>query len=511
MSEQLALLPGHLTAHLQLTLVALALGIGISVPLGIWLTRRPEFEPPVLGLASVIQTIPSLALLAVMVPILAGLGALLAGTGIDIRGIGYTPALIALTLYSVLPVLRNTVTGIAELDPAYVEAARAVGMTDRQRLWRVELPLAMPVLVAGVRTAAVWVVGTATLSTPIGATSLGNFIFSGLATRNDAAVLVGCVASAGLALVLDGLIRNVERGARERSRPRLLAALLALGALALYTAASFFSSSAAARPVKIGSKAFTEQYILAEMLALRVQEAGLPTELLPSLGSTFAFEGLANGDLDAYVDYSGTVWATIMKRAQLPERREAVLEEVRQFLQVEHGIGLVASLGFENTYALGMRRAHADALGVTRISQLVHVAPSLEIGGDYEFFDRTEWKALEATYGLRFAEERPMDPSLMYQAVAEDEVDVISAFSTDGRIAAFDLVLLDDDRAVIPPYDAILLVSARLQRELPQAVEALRRFEGSLDATTMQRLNQRVDGDGVSAATVARESLESLP
>jgi osmoprotectant transport system permease protein len=511
MSEQLALLPGHLTAHLQLTLVALALGVGISVPLGIWLTRRPRYEPPVLGLASVIQTIPSLALLAVMVPILAGLGALLAGTGIDIRGIGYTPALIALTLYSVLPVLRNTVTGIAELDPAYVEAARAVGMTDRQRLWRVELPLSMPVLVAGIRTAAVWVVGTATLSTPIGATSLGNFIFSGLATRNDAAVLVGCIASAGLALVLDGLIRGIERGARERSRPRLWLSLAGLGALSLYTAASFLSASAATRPITIGSKAFTEQYILAQMLAVRVEETGNPTKLLPSLGSTFAFEGLANGDLDAYVDYSGTVWATIMKRTELPERRDAVTEEVARFLEAEHGIGLIASLGFENTYALGMRRAHAESLGVTRISQLARVAPGLEIGGDYEFFDRAEWKALEATYGLRFAKQRPMDPSLMYQAVAEEEVDVISAFSTDGRIATYDLVLLEDDRGVIPPYDAILLVSARMRSEHPEVVEALRRFDGILDAATMQRLNQRVDGDSLSTATVAREWLESLP
>lgn len=507
MSEQLALLPGYLTAHLQLTLVALAIGIGISVPLGVWLTRRPQYEPPVLGLASVIQTIPSLALLAVMVPILAGIGALLAGTGIDVRGIGYTPALIALTLYSVLPVLRNTVTGIAELDPAYVEAARAVGMTDRERLWRVELPLAMPVLVAGVRTAAVWVVGTATLSTPIGATSLGNFIFSGLATRNDAAVLVGCIASAGLALVLDGLIRNVERGARERSRPRLWIALALLGAMALYTAASFASGRNETRPIKIGSKAFTEQYILAEMLALRVQETGLETELLPSLGSTFAFEGLASGDLDAYVDYSGTVWATIMKRTDRPEAREQVLDDVRAFLENEHGIGLVARLGFENTYALGMRRTQARTLGIERITDLVRAAPSLEIGGDYEFFDRAEWKALESTYGLRFAKQRPMDPSLMYQAVAQEEVDVISAFSTDGRIAAYDLVLLEDDRGVIPPYDAILLVSARLQQEFPQAVEALRRFDGGLDAAAMQQLNHAVDSGEATVAEVARRAL----
>ena len=290
-------------------------------------------------------------------------------------------------------------------------------------------------------------------------------------------------------------------------RDSLWIALGLLGAIALYTALSFVSARAETRPIKIGSKAFTEQYILAEMLALRVQEAGLETELLPSLGSTFAFEGLANGDLDAYVDYSGTVWATIMKRTERPEAREQVLADVKAFLEREHGIGLVARLGFENTYALGMRRAQAQTLGVARISDLVRIAPRLEIGGDYEFFDRAEWKALESTYGLRFAEQRPMDPSLMYQAVAEEEVDVISAFSTDGRIAAFELVLLEDDRGVIPPYDAILLVSARLQQEFPQAVEALRRFDGQLDAAAMQRLNHAVDSGEATVSDVARRAL----
>jgi osmoprotectant transport system permease protein len=197
MAEQLALLPGYLTAHLQLALVALLVGTTASVPLGIWVTRRRSLEPGVLGVASVIQTIPGLALLAIMVPALAALGALTrAAFGVELRGIGYAPALVALTLYSLLPILRNTVAGIDGVDASLVEAARGVGMTPRQQLLRVELPLAAPVIVAGIRTSAIWVVGTATLSTPVGATSLGNFIFSGLQTRNHTAVLVGCAAAA---------------------------------------------------------------------------------------------------------------------------------------------------------------------------------------------------------------------------------------------------------------------------------------------------------------------------
>ena len=506
MVEQLQLLPGYLTAHLQLALIALAVGAAVSVPAGVAIHRRPRLEPPLLGIASAIQTIPGLALLAVMVPLFAGLGAWLAGSGLEVRGIGFLPALVALTLYGLLPILRNTVTGLAGVDPAVREAAAGVGMTPSQALWRVELPLALPVIVAGVRTSAVWIVGTATLSTPIGATSLGNYIFSGLATRNDAAVLVGCLASAGLALGLDQLIRLLEAGVRAGRRAWWGLAAAALGALALFALGSFAAERwrDADGAVSIGSKAFTEQYVLAQILARHVTAAsGATTRAVPSLGSTVAFDALVSGDLDVYVDYTGTIWATIMRETTLPERRAEVLERVGRFLAERHGVTLVCALGFENTYALGMRRDRAAALGVRRIGDLASLAPRLEIGGDYEFFGRAEWRALVSAYGLAFGAERSMDPSLMYGAVAAGEVDVISAFSTDGRIAAYDLVLLEDERGVIPPYDAVVLAGPRLAREAPEVLEALRGLAGSIDAATMRRMNHAVDAGGRTPAEVA--------
>jgi osmoprotectant transport system permease protein len=509
MSDQLALLPGYLTAHLQLSLLALGIGVALSVPLGIWITRRPSFEPAVLGVASVIQTIPSLALLAIMVPTLAAIGAVTASFGLPLRGIGFAPALTALALYGILPILRNTVTGIAGVDRALIEAARGVGMTDRERLARVELPLALPVIVAGLRTSAVWIVGTATLSTPVGATSLGNFIFSGLQTRNQTAVLVGCVASAALALVLDQLIRQLEIGLREHRRRVVALAACGLTALALYALGAFVATTVGqqTRPISIGSKAFTEQYILAEMLAARVEdEVGLPTHRMSSLGSTVAFDAMTNGDLDVYIDYTGTLYANIMKRTERIPRQE-VVDVVTRFLEEEHGAVVAASLGFENSYALGMRRSQAEKLGISRISQLARHAPTLEIGGDYEFFQRPEWAALVEGYGLEFRVNRSMDPALMYQAVAEEEVDVISAFSTDGRIAANDLVLLTDDRGVIPPYDTIVIAGARLKSEHPEVLRALRGLEGLIDAAAMQRMNLAVDHDGRSPSEVARAFL----
>jgi osmoprotectant transport system permease protein len=512
-SDELALLPGRLAAHLELTLVALGVGTLVSVPAGILATRRRGLEGPLLGIASVIQTIPSLALLAAMVPALALASTWLEPTfGVSLPGIGRLPAIVALTLYATLPILRNTVVGIAGVDRAVIEAARGVGMTGREQLLRVELPLALPVMVAGVRTATVWVVGAATLSTPVGATSLGNFIFSGLQTRNFAAVGVGCAASAALALVLDGLVRALEAGLRQ-GRRRALA--LAGGVLALLGAAAgaafVVERGATAAAISVGSKTFTEQYVLSEILAGLVErETGHPARAVQSLGSTVLFDALAQGEIDVYVDYSGTLWATLLRRTELPRQRARVLQEVRRWLADEHGIVLAAALGFENSYALAVRGAQARELPLRSIGDLAPLAPSLEIGGDYEFFARPEWKAVEAAYGLRFRAQRSMDSSLMYEALARGEVDVISAFSTDGRLAALDLVVLADDRGAIPPYDAVVLASARVAREAPDVVVALGRLEGAIDAESMRRMNAAVDRDGRAPGAVAREFLARL-
>ena len=504
MSEQLALLPGYLTAHLQLTLFALLLGTAFSVPAGVLVHRLKWLDQPVVGTASVIQTIPSLALLAIMVPTLAALG---------VQSIGFLPAFIGITLYSVLPILRNTVTGLAGVDPALVEAARGVGMTPVQRLRRVELPLAMPVILAGIRTSTVLTVGVATLSTPVGAPSLGNYIFSGLQTRNLTAVLVGCVAAAVLALCLDGLVRGLGASIVRRKRGWAAVVLTTIGLLYAFTGASLVQEARAGDTgrVLVGAKTFTEQYILSEVLAGHVAETtGAASEVVSSLGSTVAFDALVAEEIDVYVDYSGTIWATIMRRETAAGDREAVLGEVSRFLREEHGVEVAGALGFENAYALAMRRQQAEDTGIRGIGDLTAYARQMVIGGDYEFFGRPEWIAVRDGYQLTFASQRTMDSSLMYQAVAGGQVDVISAFSTDGRIAALDLVVLEDGQGAIPPYDALILAGPRLVRERPDVVAALRQLSGTIDAEHMRRMNLAVDQDGDTPATVAASFLREL-
>ena len=503
MSEQLALLPEYLTAHLQLTLLALILSALVSLPLGIAVTRVRWLQAPVLAVAGVIQTVPGLALLAVMVPVLAAM---------NLPSIGFLPAIVGLTLYGLFPILRNTVTGLAGVDPALKEAAQAVGMTTRQQLVRVELPLAMPVIIAGIRTATVWLVGMTTLSTPVGATSLGNYIFSGLQTRNYTAVMVGCVAAAALAMVLDATIRAIEQGVMHRRRRALVASGATVGMLVLYVVVSLGAPilTSRERPIVIGSKTFTEQYIVSAILAAWVeQETGRSTKLIQSLGSLVAFDALEAGEIDAYVDYSGTLWANVMGRTDAVSSRE-LLRSVETYLREERDITIAATLGFENAYALAVRAGDADRLGLRSISDLTLHASNMAIGGDYEFFARPEWGAIRDLYDLSFAERRTMDSTLMYQAVAQRNVDVISAFSSDGRVEAYDLTLLDDDLDAIPPYDAVVLVGARVARELPDVITALNRLDRSISVDAIRTMNLAVDEAGRHPSVVATEFVRTL-
>ena len=310
------------------------------------------------------------------------------------------------------------------------------------------------------------------------------------------------------------MIRWLELGVRTRKRVPVVVALLIFGALYSWVGASLiprlFESDT--RPITIGCKTYTEQYILSEILSRQITaRTGLETTVVSSLGSTVAFDALRAGDLDVYVDYSGTIWATIMGRDVTSQNRDEVLHEVDRVLADAYDVQVVGPVGFENTYVLAMRRDDAATKNIRRISDLVRHAPRLVMGGDYEFFGRPEWTSLRDQYALEFESRRTMDSSLMYQALAQSEVDVISAYSTDGRISTFDLIMLEDDLAVIPPYDAIILVSDRLRIENPKVVEALADLVGTIDAAQMRDMNLAVNREGRTPAAVAADWLSVLP
>ena len=521
LAENLRDLPALLSGHLLLSLCALATAAALTLILAVAADRSEKVKRISLNLAGTMLTIPSLALLAIMVPLLGGT-------------IGFAPAYAALTLYAVLPMLQNTIAGLDAVDPSLIEAARGLGMSERQILRRVRFPLALPVILAGLRTAAVWTVGTATLATAVGASGLGTYIFTGLQTRNHGMMLFGCFFAAALAIVLDQALSLVERAlqTRRQGTARLAAAVSrrgwlppSLGVAALLAAAAAVAplfqserkptaasvpSPAAASPaaaqkplagltLTTGSKPFIESYIHAELLALELENAGASVDNRPNMGSTILFDALRGNTVDCYVDYSGTIWATIMKRDEPASRLETLIETAGYLLR-EHGVAAIGPLGYRNDYCFAMRRGRAAMLGIRSIADMA--GRNLRIAGDPEVFGRPEWRRVREAYALESLTTVGMQKIYMFEAVMNDQVDAIVAYTTDGRIALHDLALLDDPEQVLPPYDAMLLVSPEASANAA-LIDVLSNLVNRIDGALMRGANRAVDVDGQTPEAAA--------
>lgn len=495
LAAALSALPARLSAHVGLSAAALALALVIAAPLVLLARSRPRLRWAALAVAGLVQTVPALALLALFYPALLALRGV---TGSTVPVLGFLPALLALALYALLPLLRGGLLGV---DPDVVEAADGVGMTSRQRLFAVELPLAAPVILGGVRTAAVWTIGAATLATAVGATCLGEFIFAGLQTENWVEVLVGCGAAAALAVAVDLCLGLVESGLGQGSRRRMIVGAAGLAAIAVAALLPALGPRPE-RPVVVGAKGFSEQYILADLIAARL--APRPVVQRSNLGSAVAFRALAANDVDTYVDYAGTLWTGVLGHREKLSR-PALLAALTRELRARFGVGVVGPLGFENAYVLAVRRDTATRLHLATIADLARAAPQLTLGADIEFLSRPEWTGLDVAYHLDFRAKKSFQPTFMYRALASGAADVISAFSSDGRIAAQDLVVLADPKGAIPSYDALLLVSPARARDhtLDRPLQSL---VGSINVAAMRRANLSVDRDTnkLSPAAAAR-------
>lgn len=479
--------------HLGLVAAAIALASAIGIPVGVWLTRNPRYSKPVLALANVAQTVPSLALFGLLIPLdLSVSGLKLVG------GIGPRTAVVALVLYALLPIIRNTYTGISQVDPTVREAGRAMGMTDWQLLWRVELPLALEVILAGVRVATVITVGTATVAAAIDAGGLGRYIFRGLRMNDNGLILAGALSAAGIAMLADALLGRVERlfaPGRVRSLSwkwpaAVAAACVALGLLA-------WRGPASGDRIVVGAKDFTEQVILGELVAQTIErQAHLPVTRRFDLGGNLVHDALVSGEIDTYVEYTGTALMAILKEPPMTDPR-AVLERVRAEYATRFGLAWTEPLGFSNTFAVLVRGEVAERHGLRTISQAAAFAPGWRAGFGQDFMSRPDgYAGFSRAYRLRFAgPPREMDLSLTYRALKDGQVDVIVGNSTDGLIARYGLVQLQDDRRYFPPYDAVPVIRREVLDGHPSVREALGRLGGKLTEATMRELNFQVDGE----------------
>ena len=487
--------------HLVLVCASIGIAVVVGVPAGILLTRHSGLRGPILGIANVMQTIPSLALFGFLIP-LPFLG-----------GIGTRTALVALVLYSLLPIIRNTVIGILGVEPTVREAAVAMGMTDGQVLRQVELPLAMSVIVTGIRVATVIAVGVTTIAAAVGAGGLGVYIFRGLRQYDNNLLLAGAGAAALMALLADfalGLIQNALRPeAQQQQRRRAFVFTTVLIATVIAVVGITALRNTGRKDIKIGSKDFTESALLAEIVAQLLEARGVSVERKFELGGNLPHDALVSGTIDLYPEYTGTSFTAILHHKPIGDAR-AVYNQVKREYSAQFNVDVSQPLGFENTFAILIRADDAQRSNLKTISEAVTTAKNWRAGFGQDFMSREDgFPGFSKAYGLQFAEVREMDLSLTYIALAEKQIDLIAGNSTEGRIQTLRLFQLQDDRHYFPPYEAVYLVRQDSLSRVTVLKEILGKLAGAISTEEMQRLNYEIDGKKRDQKDVAREWIAS--
>ncbi len=491
--------------HLALVAASVGVAVMIGVPLGVLSYRKPRLGGPLIGLANVVQTIPSLAMFGFLIPIPL------------IGGIGAKAALIVLILYALLPVMRTTVSGMKSIDPSVREAGLAMGMTDWQLLSQVELPLARPAILAGVRVATVVGVGTATIAAAIGAGGLGEYIFRGVASVDSIVILAGAVPAAALALIADFALGQAEKwsapgraGIRKLRTGAVIAT--AVAAVVLIAGGLLLSERSGGRIV-VGSKNFTEQVILGELMAQLIERGtSLKVQRKLNLGDTLVCEtAMRAGDLDLYVEYTGTALTAIFKQPVILNSDEVKARVAASYAAT--GRTMLPPLGFNNTYVMLVRGEDARKLGLRTISDAARYTPQWRAGFGSAFLDREDgYRGLVSAYNLRFADApRAMDLSLTYRALADKQIDLIAGDATNGLIAKLDLFALEDDRRYFPPYHAAPVIRTETLKRHPELQGIFDRIAGLISDQEMRQMNYEADVERRDVDAIARGFIERHP
>lgn len=478
--------------HIQISAAALILAMMIGIPLGIFLTRHMKIAEGIIGMSAVLQTIPSLALLGLLIPLV---------------GIGKIPAIIALVIYALLPILRNTYTGIKEVDNSLIEAASAMGMNHRKRLFKVELPLALPVIMAGIRTAMVLIVGTATLAALIGAGGLGQIILLGIDRNDHYLIILGAIPAALLAIFFDVVLRAVERVSFKRT--------IIVGSIAIIATVCMLIipqlTNVGKKELVIAGKLGAEPEILINMYKLLIEDnTDLHVRIQPSLGKTsFVFNALKSGDIDIYPEFTGTAITAFLKEEAASTHAADVYEQARKGLETTYHMVLLQPMAYNNTYTLAVPAAFADQYQLKTISDLKRVEQHIKTGFTLEFTDREDgYKGIETLYNIKFANIQTMEPKLRYKAIETGDIQLVDAYSTDSELRQYNLKILEDDKHLFPPYQGAPLLKKETIEAYPELEGILNKLAEKITEKEMQEMNYEVNVEGVSAEKAARKYLE---
>lgn len=490
-SERKGQLLASLLEHIQISFIALFFAVVIAIPLGIYLTNKKKIAESIIGISAVLQTIPSLALLGLLIPLF---------------GIGKVPAIIALVVYALLPILRNTFTGINEVDPSLKEAAMAMGMNKRKRLVKVELPLAMPVIMAGIRTAMVLIVGTATLAALIGAGGLGDIILLGIDRNNTALIILGAVPAAILALVFDFLLKKLE----SLSFRKTMTALSMISIVALSIMILPLLNFKEQEEIVIAGKLGSEPEILINMYKLLIEnETDLTVQLKPGLGKTsFVFNALKSGSIDIYPEFTGTAISEFLKEEAINNNQEDVYHQAKEGMMNKFGMVMLSPMKYNNTYALAVSKEMAETYDLQSISDIKPIQETIKAGFTLEFNDREDgYLGIQNRYDITLPNITTMEPKLRYQAIETGNIDLLDAYSTDSEIRQYNLQVLVDDQQLFPPYQGAPLLRKKTLDKYPEIETALNKLANRITDDEMREMNYQVNVEGKNVEDVAREYL----
>lgn len=505
MWENIGVIFEKLLQHMQITLIAVLFAIIIGVPLGILVSKNKRIGSTILAIANIFQTIPSLALFGFIIPLPV------------IGGIGYRPAVIVLFLYALLPIIKNTYIGIESVDISIKESARGMGMTAGQILYMVTLPLSFSVIMGGIRVATVINIGTATIASLIGAGGLGDFIFRGISMSDTNIILAGAVPTTILALLVDYILGFIEKRApvrgfvhifmNKKSRRIFLATIS--GLLVVFIGINTYLKSTAPQTIIIGTKNFTESRLLGQMLSVYIEKNTDLNAEVRELGGTLPnFQAIKNGDIDIYTEYTGTGYITILKKeGDVPSSQE-VYDTVKKEFNESYGVTWMKPLGFNNTYTLAVKKEIADQYNLVTFSDLAPMSDKFIFGPTAEFVERPDgYPGLSTVYNFNFSNIKTLDAGLRYNAIAQNQVQVIDAFSTDGKLQELDLVILKDDKNYFPPYYAVPLVNNDTLEKFTEIEPLLNKLENILNDEEMQKLNYEVDVEKKDTISVVESFL----
>ena len=466
--------------HIQISFIALIIALIIAIPLGIYLSYHKKLANIVIAINGVIQTIPSLAILALLIPIV---------------GIGRKPAIIALILYALLPILHNTYTGITGVDPMYMVTSRALGMNKFQQLTKVQLPLAMPVIMTGVRTAAVLIIGTATLASLVGAGGLGKLI------------LLGAIPAALLAILFDFIFKQLEK----LSIKKILIFLILITFACLFGSISSFNNTKKDKLI-ISGKLGSEPEIVINMYKILIEEnSKLGVELKPGLGKTsFVFNALKNGNIDIYPEFSGTAVFTFLNETPVNNNAEDVFNQAQKGMETKFKMVMLKPMKYNNTYAIAVSKKFADENNLKTISDLARVKDKIKAGFTREFNDREDgYPGLKKLYQFEIPNIKEFEPKLRYVAVQSGDINLVDAYSTDPELAQYNMVILKDDKHLFPPYQGSPMMREETLKKYPELKKILEKLSGKISDEEMSTMNYRVSVKGEKAEDVAREYLRN--